>query len=98
MDTLYHRKVFVEDGLVAVDTSHHKGYTCTGTTRIIHRYLPREISELLVYYLRLILPFVQKTTLLTSQQTCFWYPYPSNLGCARTLACLLVRSSYMRRV
>lgn len=41
--------VFVEDGLVAVVTSYHKGYTCTVTTKIIRRYLPRVISELAVY-------------------------------------------------
>ena len=69
INTVYHRNVFVEDGLVAIVTSYHKGYTCTGTTKIIHRYLPREISELLIYYLWLILPFVQKLTLLTKQGT-----------------------------
>ena len=69
VNTVYHRNVFVEDGLVAIVTSYHKGYTCTGTTKIIHRYLPREISELLIYYLWLILPFVQKLTLLTEQGT-----------------------------
>jgi hypothetical protein len=67
-NNLFHRNVFVEDGLVALVTSYHKGYTCTGTTKIIHRYLPREISELLVYYLWLILPFAQKVELLQSVQ------------------------------
>jgi len=52
---------------VAIVTSYHKGYTCTGTTKIIHRYLPREVSELVIYYLWLVLPFVQKLTLLTAQ-------------------------------
>jgi hypothetical protein len=69
VNTVYHRNVFVEDGLVAIVTSYHKGYTYTGTTKIIYRYLPREISELLIYYLWLILPFVQKLTLLTKQGT-----------------------------
>jgi len=67
VNTVYHRNVFVEDGLVAIVTSYHKGYTCDGTTKIIHRYLPREISELVIYYLWLVLPFVQKLTLLTEQ-------------------------------
>jgi hypothetical protein len=69
VNTVYHRNVFVEDGLVAIVTSYHKGYACTGTTKIIHRYLPREISELLIYYLWLVLPFVQKMTLLTEQSS-----------------------------
>jgi hypothetical protein len=30
-----------------------------GTTKIIHRFLPKEISEMVVYYLWLILPFRQ---------------------------------------
>lgn len=68
-NTVFHRNVFVEDGLVAIVTSYHKGYTCTGTTKIIHRYLPREISELVIYYLWLILPFVQKMTLLIAEQS-----------------------------
>jgi hypothetical protein len=49
-------------------TSYYKGYTYTGTTKIIHRYLPREVSELVVYYLWLILPFIQKTELLQARK------------------------------
>ena len=67
VNTVCYRNMFVKDRLVAIVTSYHKGYTCTGTTKIIHRYLPREISELVIYYLWLVLPFVQKLTLLTSQ-------------------------------
>ena len=37
MNTAVHRNIFVEDGLIAIVTSYHKGYTCTGTTKIIHR-------------------------------------------------------------
>jgi hypothetical protein len=60
----YHRNVFIEEGLVAIVTSYHKGYTCTGSTKIIHRYLPSEVSELFVFYLWLVLPFVRKAGLL----------------------------------
>lgn len=63
-NTAFHRNIFVEDGLVALVIAYHKGYTCTGSTKIIHRYLPREVSELLIYYLWLILPFLQKLELL----------------------------------
>jgi superfamily II DNA helicase RecQ len=38
-------------------TAYHKGYEFTERTKIIQRYLPREIGELLVYYLWLALPF-----------------------------------------
>lgn len=47
----YHRNVFVEHGLLATVTSYHKGYSIQGSTKIIHRYVPRPVSELLIYYL-----------------------------------------------
>lgn len=54
-NTTLHWNIFAEDGLISLVTSYHKGYTCTGSTRIIHRYLPKEVSELYVYYLWVIL-------------------------------------------
>lgn len=53
----HHRNVFIEDGLVSIVTSYHKGYAITGSTKIIHRYLPKEVSELFVYYMWLVRPF-----------------------------------------
>lgn len=50
------RHVFVEDGMMVFVTEYHKGYSISGTTKVIHRYLPREVGELLVYYLWLVLP------------------------------------------
>lgn len=58
------RNIFIEDGLVSTVTAYHKGYSVTGSTKIIHRYLPKEIGELLVYYLWLIRPFTEKLRLL----------------------------------
>lgn len=52
------RNIFLENGLVTFVTSYHKGYSITGSTKIIHRYLPPEVSELLVYYLWLVVPFI----------------------------------------
>jgi hypothetical protein len=60
----HHRSIFIENGLVGTVTSYHKGYNVTGTLKIIHRYLPKEVSELLVYYLWLVLPFWQKLEVL----------------------------------
>ena len=51
-------------------TSYHKGYTCTGSTKIIHRYLLFEVSELSVFYLWLVLPFVRKAGLLQRRKRC----------------------------
>jgi hypothetical protein len=59
-----HRGIFVEEGLISTVTSYHKGYNITGSTKIIHRYLPKEVSELLVYYLWLVLPFWQQLDIL----------------------------------
>ncbi|KAK5011066.1 hypothetical protein LTR28_005961 [Elasticomyces elasticus] len=55
-----HRKIFIEDGMVVFVTRYHKGYAVSGDVKIIHRYLPREVGELLVWYLWLALPFQQR--------------------------------------
>jgi hypothetical protein len=52
-----HRNVFIEDGIVVFVTRYHKGYNVSGDVKIIHRYLPREVGELVVWYLWLVLPF-----------------------------------------
>jgi hypothetical protein len=59
-----HRGIFLEEGLISTVTSYHKGYNITGSTKIIHRYLPKEVSELLMYYLWLILPFWRQLDIL----------------------------------
>ncbi|THC88033.1 hypothetical protein EYZ11_012517 [Aspergillus tanneri] len=54
-----HRNIFIKHGLVSTVTAYHKGYSVSNSTKIIHRYLPKPVSELVVYYLWLILPFAQ---------------------------------------
>ena len=54
------RNIFIEEGLVAFVAMYHKGYRSSGNIKIVHRYLPREVGELLVYYLWLVLPFWEK--------------------------------------
>jgi hypothetical protein len=51
------RNIFIENGLVSFVTYYHKGYSVSGSVKIIHRYLPPEVSELVVYYLWLVLDF-----------------------------------------
>ena len=41
-------------------TRYHKGYQVSGDVKIIHRYLPREVGELYVRYLWLVLTFAQQ--------------------------------------
>jgi superfamily II DNA helicase RecQ len=57
------RNFFIEDGMVVFVTEYHKGYSISGSTKIIHRYLPREVGELFVYYMWLVLPFEQIITI-----------------------------------
>ncbi|KAL6713252.1 hypothetical protein ACLMJK_009373 [Lecanora helva] len=56
------RNIFIEGGYVYFVTYYYKGYTLSESTRIIYRYLPREIGELLVYYLWLIYPFYTRVS------------------------------------
>ena len=52
------RNLFIEDGLVTFVTHYHKGYFVSGDIKIIHRYILREVGELVIWYLWLVLPFV----------------------------------------
>ena len=49
----------MERGLVSFVTSYHKGYSASGRVKIVHRYVPREVSRIVVYYLWLVQPFVE---------------------------------------
>ena len=49
-------------------TTSHKGYSVSGCTKIIYRYLPREVGELLVYVLWLVLPFYHHLQRLALQK------------------------------
>ncbi|TVY64128.1 hypothetical protein Focb16_v014221 [Fusarium oxysporum f. sp. cubense] len=53
------RNIFIHEGMVCFVTMYHKGFRQTGNTKIIHRYVPREVGELLVWYMWLVLPFWQ---------------------------------------
>ena len=50
--------------MVSTVTTYHKGYSTKGTPKIIHRYLPKEVGELLIYYLWLVQPFCRKLEML----------------------------------
>lgn len=53
------RNVFIQHGMVCLAFGYHKGYSQSGQLKVIHRYLPRELGELFVRYLWLVLPFCQ---------------------------------------
>jgi hypothetical protein len=46
-------------GMVCFVTMYDKGFRQIGNTKIIHRYIPREVGELLIWYMWLVLPFWQ---------------------------------------
>jgi hypothetical protein len=54
------RNLFIEDGMVVFVTQYHKGEQYKADVKIIHRYLPREVGELVVWYRWLVVPFVQR--------------------------------------
>lgn len=66
-------------------TTYHKGYSITGSAKIIHRFLPKEVGELLVYYLWLVLPSCQKLDLLVfrspDQPSSFLWPKSGGSDC-----------------
>ena len=76
-----HRNVFVEDGMALFVTRYHKGYSISGDVKIIHRYLPLEVGELLVYYLWLVLPFQQQLeTVFSTPSAVSFHMWPTDLS------------------
>jgi hypothetical protein len=75
-----YRGVFVEGGLVSFTTSYHKGYRFSKQVKNVHRYVPREVGELVVYFLGLALPFINDVQHIhngVAQRTPFiWEPVP----------------------
>jgi superfamily II DNA helicase RecQ len=53
------RGVYIERGLVVFVPEYGKMSSHSGKVKVIHRYVPREVSELVVYYLWIVDPFVR---------------------------------------
>ncbi|KAK0886346.1 hypothetical protein LTR57_025752, partial [Friedmanniomyces endolithicus] len=74
------RGVFIDNGMVVFVTNYHKGYKKGRRVKIVHRYVPREIGEIVVYYLWLVEPFVRSLQVITHNQfECspwLWQPRP----------------------
>jgi superfamily II DNA helicase RecQ len=54
------RGIFIENGAVVFVTKYHKNIGQTGKGKVIHWYMPREVGELVVYYLWFASPFWQQ--------------------------------------
>ncbi len=74
------RGVFIENGMVDMVTSYHKGWSASKKSKIIHRYVPREVGELIVYSMSLLEPWVRQLQNMVHNQTDFspfmWEPKP----------------------
>ena len=53
------RNIYVQDGRVMLVTRYHKAQALTGQLRVIPRFLPTRVGQLLVAYLADVLPFLQ---------------------------------------
>lgn len=74
------RGVFMDDGLMAFVTSYHKGFSASQSMKIVHRFVPREVGEVVVYYMWLIRPFERILQRMAHDQRLFspwfWEPEP----------------------
>lgn len=72
------RNLYIDDGLVAFVTRYHKGYSRSGEVKLIYRYLPPPVGQLLVQYLWLVQPFVERLEVWyyrTSQVSAHLWPH-----------------------
>lgn len=74
------RGVFIQDGMVAFVTQYHKGYSASKRVKIVHRFVPNEVGELVVYFLWLVQPFINQLQAAVNQQfedgSFIWEPKP----------------------
>src|ERR1700738_1002201 len=52
-----HRNIFIHDGQVMILTQYHKSIVITDQLKVIPRFLPPRISQMLTVYLTHVLPF-----------------------------------------
>jgi hypothetical protein len=43
-----YRNMFIKDSMLVFTTQYHKGYVVSDNVKIIHQYVPRKVSELVV--------------------------------------------------
>ncbi|KAJ1726628.1 hypothetical protein LPJ72_006274, partial [Coemansia sp. Benny D160-2] len=67
-ETNRHCNIFIENGLVTLVTAYHKSFYVTNDLKIINRYVPSEVGELVVYYLWLVQPFVDQLEVWLKKQ------------------------------
>jgi hypothetical protein len=63
--------VFLNDGIVEMVIPYYKGFSFSQKVKIIYRYLPQEVGELVVFFLWLVEPFLRQLQQLIYGQTAF---------------------------
>ncbi|KAL1998397.1 hypothetical protein VTN02DRAFT_6282 [Thermoascus thermophilus] len=71
-----HWNVFIPDGMVTFVTRYHKGFYASNDVKLIHRYVPRAVGEPVIWYLWLVLPFIQQLKAYTHAHTAGSTPQP----------------------
>ena len=92
------RSIFIKEGLIGFVTTYYKGFNITNTVKIIHRFLPKEVSSILVYYLARIRPFIKQIHLLALKNKAFiplylWFKGLKGLWSSNQLSNVLKRES-----
>jgi superfamily II DNA helicase RecQ len=54
------RNIIIQHKMVCFVISYHKGYGISGQAKVIYRYLPQRLGEVVVRYLSIVLPFAQQ--------------------------------------
>ena len=79
-DGIGYRGIFAEGGMISFTTTYHKGYSFSKRIKTIHRYVPPEVGEIMVYYLGLGHSFINDLQMLhggVTRHTAFlWEPEP----------------------
>ena len=47
-ETNRQRNIFIKDGIITLVSIYYKGFYTSNDIKVIHRYMPREVGELLV--------------------------------------------------
>ena len=75
------RGIFIKDGSVVFLTTYYKNITQTRQSKVIHCYVPREVGELVVFYLWFCRPFWQRLVVAAwgeaeEESGYMWEPQP----------------------
>ena len=81
-DSRIQRGIFIDKGMVQFITLYHKGYSTSQKVKIIHRFVPKEVGELVVRYLWLVKLFTRQLRIVARGESIsdcspfMWQPAP----------------------